>query len=304
MGEYWELKITLPNGENQKAVNEYLFMLKNRQWKKVSIDAYRNVLQSFFQDIEVHFSALNMQDVERWLEKKRKSNNQKSTIYLLYALRSFFSYCVENGFLEKHPIPDKRVKENGKKYWELQIQLTNKQNHKVINDYLMSLKIANYSNESITIYRYFLQKFFKEREELFSSFTSNEIQQWFIQHEKGFKEITLRGHLTILSSFYNFCVEEGYIEKSPIKSRMYPRIIKPIPKYLDKEEIAKVRQISENTLIRNRSIFEFLISSGCRISELHLLDRSKVDLEKKLWSNHSNKPTNNLLKTLLYVLRK
>jgi site-specific recombinase XerC len=116
----------------------------------------------------------------------------------------------------------------------------------------------------------------------YSALTSNQIQQWFIQHEKGFKEVTIKSHLTTLSAFYNFCVEEAYTEKSPIKSRMFPRLIKSIPKYLDKEEIAKVREKSENIWIRNRSIFEFLLSSGCRISELHGLDRSDVNLENRI----------------------
>lgn len=282
MVEYWELKKPLPNEENHKVVNEYLLTLKIRHWNKKSIETYLFSLQSFFKDIEEPFFALKMQDIERWMKKKEEHRSQKSIRYVLCTLRSFFRYCVEKGLIEKQPIPDKREKGKGRNYWKLQIELTNKQNHKVINEYLMSLKIANYSKESIATYRYFLQKFFKEREELFSFLTSNEIQQWFIQHEKGFKEVTLSGHLTILSSFYNFCVEEGYVDKSPIKSRMFPRIIKPIPKYLDKEEIAKVRQIAENAWIRNRTIFEFLISSGCRISELYQLDRSKVDLENRI----------------------
>jgi len=137
--------------------------------------------------------------------------------------------CVEKGSIEKQPISYQWRGRNGDNYWKLIIQLVNNENQEVINDYLMSLKIANYSKESLITYRSFLQKFFKERKEAFSTLTSNQIQQWFIQYEKGFKEWTLKNHLTALSSFYNFCVEEGYVERSPIKSRMFPRLLKSLP---------------------------------------------------------------------------
>lgn len=281
-GNYWGLTIVLPNEENHQKVNEYLNMLKNEQWTKKTIVTYRHTLQSFFKKIEAPFSTLSMHDVERWLTKEKKVSNQRARIIYVSHIRSFFSYCLDNGFIEKQPITfaGKEVHEDD--YWKITIPLVNEENKKVLNEFLMSLKIANYSKKTVKNYRFFLQKFFKDRQEIFSDFTSNQIQQWFIQHEKGLKEVTIKSHLTTLSSFYNFCVEEAYTERSPIKSRMFPRRIKSIPKYLDKEEIAKVRGKSEKLWIRNRSIFEFLFSSGCRISELHGLDRSDVDMENRI----------------------
>lgn len=278
---YWELRIILPNGENQKKVNEYLLSLKNDQWAKVSIIRYRQTLQSFFKEIEESYSTLTMQDVERWSTRHKKYSNKRTISEYVSHLRSFFGYCLESGAIEKQPITYKWTEENEDNYWKLKIQLANKENETVINDYLLSIKVANYSEKTIGKYRYFLQKFFRDRKELFSSLTSNQIQQWFNEHEKGFKESTIKGHLTNLSSFYNFCVEEGFLERSPIKSRMFPRPPKSIPKYLDKEEIAKVRGRTENKWIRNRTIFELLLSSGCRIGEIHRLDQTNVDLDNR-----------------------
>ena len=87
--------------------------------------------------------------------------------------------------------------------------------------------------------------------------------------------------LSILSSFFSFCVQEEHIEKSPIKSRWYPRLPKPLPKYLEKDEIAKTRYQSERDSLRNQVMIEFLLSSGCRISELHRLDQGDIDLENR-----------------------
>lgn len=281
MEKYWELKRTLPNAENQKVVNEYLSSLKNGRWKKNSIIGYRYILQSFFKKIDVPFSSLNMNDVQIWLTEQKKDCNKRTRIVYLSTVRSFFSYCVEKGYIEKQSIPYSWQEGNAENYWKVKIHLPNIENQNVINEYLMSLKIVNYSKETLIVYRTFLQKFFKERQECFSSLTSNDIQQWFIQHEKGFKEQTRKNHLTSLSSFYNFCVEEGYIERSPIRKRMFPRLLKSIPKYLDKAEIAKVRRQSEKYRLRDRVLFEFLLSSGCRIGEVHRLDWTNVDLENR-----------------------
>lgn len=71
------------------------------------------------------------------------------------------------------------------------------------------------------------------------------------------------------------------MELSPIKSRWYPRIPKPMPKFLDKEDLAQTRYQSEKMSNRNQAMVEFMLSSGCRVGEMHLLDCSDVDLENR-----------------------
>lgn len=71
------------------------------------------------------------------------------------------------------------------------------------------------------------------------------------------------------------------MESVPIKPRWYLREPRPLPRYLEKGEQAKVRQSAEKQILRNRIIVEFLLSSGCRIRELHLLDKSDVELENR-----------------------
>jgi site-specific recombinase XerD len=167
------------------------------------------------------------------------------------------------------------------RYWELKIQLPNEENQKVINEYLLSLKLANKSFHTINNLRYFFQMFFKEQKVSFKSLTSFDIQNWFIQHDSGRKKNTIIYHVSALSTFYYYCVEEGYLEKSPIKSRWFPRRPKPVPKYLNKVEIAKVRRQAETFFLRDRALLEFLLATGCRVGEVHRLDKSDVDLENR-----------------------
>lgn len=167
------------------------------------------------------------------------------------------------------------------KYWEVKKSIQNVNNKEAINEFLVSLKLENNSQGTIVQYRRFLERFFSERLEPFSTLTSDTILKWFHENDKNVKEVTLKFQLSILSSFYNFCVEERYLELSPIKGRWFPRLPKAIPKYLEKGDIAKTRQQSEQISLRSQLLVEFLLTSGCRIGEVNQLNKADVDLEER-----------------------
>ena len=166
-------------------------------------------------------------------------------------------------------------------YWELKKSLPNPENHEGVNEFLLSLKLMNRSKGTLIQYRNYLERFFMVHDETFTSLSSEIIHKWFVEQEAHLKEKTLYQRIAILSSFFNFCIQEELLGQSPIKTRWYPRLPTPIPKFLDKEDIAKTRYQSEKMSIRDQSMIEFLLSSGCRVGELHRLDRKDVDLEKR-----------------------
>lgn len=166
-------------------------------------------------------------------------------------------------------------------YWELTKSLPNNLNQDVINDFLLSLKLSNRSEGTVIQYRRFLEKFFSNMDDPFDSISSDTIHQWFLKHEANVKEVTFRYRLSILASFFTFCVREDYLNQSPIKSRWFPRLLQSIPRYLEKEDIAITRQQSEQEVIRNQVLIEFMLTSGCRVGEVHALNREDVDLENR-----------------------
>jgi len=167
------------------------------------------------------------------------------------------------------------------KYWVVKTDFLNKENQKIVNEFLLNMKVANKSFNTINNIRYVMQAFFKELEVSYSSLVSNDIQEWLLKQNKRLKDNTIRNRVSALTQFYAFCVEEGYMDKSPIKSRWMPRSPKPVPRYLNRQEIAKVRQQAEHSFLRDRVILEFLVTSGCRVGEVYLLDKKDVDLENR-----------------------
>lgn len=276
---YWELRTRLPNPENQKVINEYLLYLKDLNRNESGILRIRKNLYTLFKEKKDSFSSHTIDDTKAWIEANQ-GRLQKHTIHdYLYYLRSFYQFCVEKGYMDENPIPFQRGEDV--RYWEVKIPLPNEENKERVNEYLLSLYVANYSKFTVRSYRDILQNFFKEQIEAYSAITSAEIQEWLIQLLNRCTEGTVTLRINALNSFYQFCVEEGYMEKSPMKKRWYPRLPHPIPKYLNRKEVAKVRQHIEKGNFRDRVLVEFLLSSGCRVGEVHRLNRSDVDLERR-----------------------
>lgn len=166
-------------------------------------------------------------------------------------------------------------------YWELKKKLPSAKNQEAVEEYLLSLKVAQRSRLTIIRYRWFLERFFEKREEAFSELTSDMILGWFIQNEGHLKETSLKFRLSVLSSFFSFCVKDGILDRSPMKSRWSPRLPQPIPKYLEKGDVAKARKLSESNSLRNRALFEFMLVTGCRVGEVHNLNLENIDFENR-----------------------
>lgn len=167
-------------------------------------------------------------------------------------------------------------------YWKLAKSLPNDNNHEIINDFLLSLKLANRSKNTLNLYRGFLERFFGDIEESYSSLSSERIQSKLIGDGEKIKDSSLSFRISVLSSFYTFCVEEELIERSPIKKRWFPRLPQPVPKYLDKEDIAKIRIVIEKKSLRNQALLEFLLTSGCRVAEVAALNIEDIDLDNRI----------------------
>lgn len=280
--KYWEVQQPLPNKDNVKVINDFLLYLKNKNKSEKTIEEYRILLQMFFRGRKEHFTSITDRDIQEWREKFKINRSKKRVITSISFLRMFYHYCFKQGYIETSPVKYSwENKTSNTKYWELKKPVTNQRNQLVINEYLGSMKIMNLSEGTIALYRFILQKFFEDKEEPFYQLSSNRIREWIMGYSKVLAENTISNYLSALSSFYNFCVDEEYLDKSPIKTRWYPRLSKPVPKYLEKEEIVTVRSECEKELFRNRVIVEFLLATGCRIGEVHKLNIKEVDLENR-----------------------
>lgn len=169
-----------------------------------------------------------------------------------------------------------------KKYWISNFEGITKETRKILNEYLLSLKLENKAEATITKYRSILEQFFYECSVPIKLLTAEDALTWYQQFLIGKKERTLDLYISALSSFFKFCMEEGYSDNVPIKTRWRPKIPKSLPKYLDEFEYARVKMTAERLPLRDRALVLFLFSSGCRRFEVSQLTIQDVDLNKRI----------------------
>ncbi|MCM3491779.1 site-specific integrase [Alkalihalophilus marmarensis] len=279
---YWEVQQPIINQENYRVISEYLLSLKEKNYTQKTVTEHRFALQSFFRERELEFYSIKQVDIQQWITQRQTNGKLKTVLNYVSFIRSFYRYCVKQGYMQHIPVQYHWESDTNKdRYWLLKKRLLNEENHKVINEYLLSMKVTNLSEGTIKKHRYILSRFFIDREETYDTLSPEVIQEWILTQHNVLKESTVVSYLGSISSFYNFCVEEGYIEKSPIKSRWFPRLPRPIPKYLERKELATVRMQTEKENLRDRLIVEFLLVSGCRVGEIHKLNKTDMNLENR-----------------------
>ncbi|MBU7595726.1 tyrosine-type recombinase/integrase [Metabacillus halosaccharovorans] len=167
------------------------------------------------------------------------------------------------------------------KYWQCTVDNIPEETRVIINEYLLSLKLANNAENTISTYRRVLENFFRECSFPIKTLTSDDLLNWLNEFSQDKKARTVDLYLSTFSSFFDFCVAEDYLEAVIIKKRWRPKIPQALPKYLTEQEYARVKLIAEKLSIRDRALILFLFTSGCRRSEVSQLTIQDVDINRR-----------------------
>lgn len=170
---------------------------------------------------------------------------------------------------------------NSKNDWESTNSRVSKATRKILNEYLLSIKLANKSMATIKKYRWLLERFLIDCKVPLDELTSSHVLNWYNKFCKGKKAKTMALYLSILSSFFTFCLDEEYVDRILIKRRWRPSIPYALPKFLSEQEYAQVKLMTETMPLRDRALVLFLFSSGCRSLEVVHLKIQDVDLKKR-----------------------
>ena len=135
------------------------------------------------------------------------------------------------------------------------------------------------SDNTIKSYFYDLKRFDLYFKGNVLDLSYDELQR-YLSSVKDLKARSLAHHITVLTSFYNFLVDEKIITNNPCENIINTKIPKKLPIYLTEDEINKLLDIPLNNEYdyRNKAMLELLYATGLRISELVNLKITDVDL--------------------------
>lgn len=162
-----------------------------------------------------------------------------------------------------------------------------------IKAFVMHLQIErNASLETIRNYRsdlYQLTKFLRRtKQETVSiridTVTSDDIRAYLHSlDQQGEKASSLARKLACLRSFFRFLVREGQLLKNPTENLRSPKLPKPLPRVLTKDDAAALMEFptgQSSLSLRDRALLETMYSTGARVSEvvgINLDDLNETD---------------------------
>ena len=82
-----------------------------------------------------------------------------------------------------------------------------------------------------------------------------------------------------IKSLFAWLYDEEYLIRNPAKKLHEPRDYVRIPKALTVEEMELLRDSCQTTF--EHALIEFFFATGCRVGEVHRLDRSQIDFTKQ-----------------------
>ena len=139
-----------------------------------------------------------------------------------------------------------------------------------INLFLINKRVAGRTENTLLWYSRALKMFFRECPKLPTEVTSDDIKRFFAIKEirDGGNKVYIKNLSRVLSSFYQWMVREEHITKNPfykIEEIKLPKVKKPA---FTEMQIELLRANINTEDIRLLLMFELLLSTWCRVSEL------------------------------------
>lgn len=151
--------------------------------------------------------------------------------------------------------------------------------HRRIKYYLGAKKIDGLSERTLKNYKANLESFAAKVEKSTAKITTDDIRGYiaYLDETRHLKETSLQTHINTLRAFFGWLTVEEKIKKNPmakIKSLKLDK--KGARQALTVEELERLRDACRG--YREKALVEFLVSSGCRLSEVAQLRAADLNL--------------------------
>lgn len=137
-------------------------------------------------------------------------------------------------------------------------------------------RIEGRSEKTLDRYVYILKRFRENDNTPIRDITVFNIRKFLAKEKaRGISDRTLQGYRDVFSSFFGWIHREGLVQNNPCANLMPIKCRKEIRKPYTDVDIERLKEAC--TSIRDKAIIAFLMSTGCRISEVCNLNKDDID---------------------------
>ena len=149
----------------------------------------------------------------------------------------------------------------------------------LLSAFLSAKEIEGRSRKTIEHYRYVLNRMLKAVPVSCSKINVFHLRSYLMElKDAGSSDRTLDGYRNVFNSFFGWLTNEGLLPRNPAANIAAIKSIKKVRPPFSDIDIALMNESCESE--RDSAIVHFLLSTGCRISEVCALNRSDIDLKK------------------------
>ena len=153
-------------------------------------------------------------------------------------------------------------------------------NINVIKNYIGILRLEGKSERTIDQYQRIITNFLRAIGKPCTQILTNDVRYYLSTYliKRKVSNTTLDNQRRVISAFFSWLCTEEYMDKNTTLKIKKIKSDKKVRKAFSDVELEKLRRHTKN--IKEKAIIEFLLSTGCRVSEVSELTIQDIDFHK------------------------
>ena len=148
----------------------------------------------------------------------------------------------------------------------------------LLDAFLAAKEVEGRSAKTMGLYAYTIRRLMAHANTDTRHVTVYHIRSFLMAEKKrGISESTINGNRSVFSSYFGWLQKEGLIQANPCANLGVIKVPKIVREPYSAEDLERLREACKT--IRDRALLEFLLSTGCRISEVCALNRDDIDFQ-------------------------
>lgn len=149
-------------------------------------------------------------------------------------------------------------------------------------EFLKAKQVEGCSKRTLGLYNLNINYIIDYFDKPFANVTTEDIREFFTFHQQlnDCSNVTLNGIRRVYSSYFGWLSDNGYILKNPMSRIKKIKEVKKVKKAYSSRELEVMRQSIPAHKLRQKAVFELLLSSGIRLGELQRLNITDMN-----WDN-------------------